>query len=104
MSKIIAKKTSNKRIKQELLNSLQENDDVEEQGVNETANSVNNSQEAIIIICHDEDITKTQNKKQEGILVTRENFLKSSKILKTFFIMSVQADQRFILKFNFLSF
>ena len=52
MSKRIAKKTSNKRIKQELLNSLQENDDVEEQEVKETANNVNNSQEVIIIICH----------------------------------------------------
>ena len=38
VSKRIAKKKTNEIIKRELLNSLQENDDVEEQGFKETAN------------------------------------------------------------------
>ena len=44
VSKTIAKKKTVESIKQERLNSLQENDDVEGQGLNKTANSVNNSQ------------------------------------------------------------
>ena len=48
MSKSKTKKKTNENIERELLNSLQENDDVEEQTLNETANNVNNSQEAII--------------------------------------------------------
>ena len=68
VSKRIAKETSNERIKRELLNLLlQENDDVEEQGLNETANNVNNSQEVIIVICRYEDIIKTQNKKSNSV-------------------------------------
>ena len=50
------------------MNSLQENDNVEEQELNETANNVNNSQEAIVIIRHHEDIIKTQNKKAIGYI------------------------------------
>ena len=38
VSKSITKKKTNEAIKRELLNSLQENADVEEQGLNETAN------------------------------------------------------------------
>lgn len=40
---------TNEVIKQELLNLLHENDDVEEQELNETANNVKRSQEAIFI-------------------------------------------------------
>ena len=56
VSKSITKKKTNETVKRELLNSLQENDDVEEQGLNETAKNVKNSQEAIIIIRRYEDI------------------------------------------------
>ena len=50
-------------MKQELLNSLQDNDDVEEKGLKERSNKVSNSQEATIIIRRYEDIIKTQIKK-----------------------------------------
>ena len=50
VSKSITKKKTNEIIKRELLNSLQENDDVEEQGLNKTANSVKISQETILKI------------------------------------------------------
>ena len=56
VSKSITKKKTNETVKRELLNSLQENDDVEEQGLNKTAKNVKNSQEAIIIIRRYEDI------------------------------------------------
>ena len=68
VSESITKKKTNENIKQELLNSLQENDDVEEQGLQETTNNVNNSQEAILIINRYEDIIKTQNKKAIGYI------------------------------------
>ena len=48
------------------MNSLKENDDVEEQRLNETANNINNSQEAIVLIRRYEEIIKTQNKKAIG--------------------------------------
>ena len=51
VSKSKTKKKTNESIKRKLLNSLKENDDVEEQGLNETANNVNKPQEAIVIIC-----------------------------------------------------
>ena len=54
VSKSIAKKKTNEIRKRELLNSLQENDGVEEQALNKTANTVSISQEAII-----KDIIKT---------------------------------------------
>ena len=63
VSKSITKEKTNETIKRELVNSLQENDDVEEQGLNETANNVSNSQETILIIRRYKDVIKTQNKK-----------------------------------------
>ena len=43
--KSVTKKKTNEAIKQKLLNSLQENNDVQEQELNKIANSANNSQE-----------------------------------------------------------
>ena len=63
MSKRMAKKKTDEIIKGELLNSLQENNDVEEQELNKAANNVNNSQEVIVIIHCYKDIIKTQIKK-----------------------------------------
>ena len=48
VSKSAAKKKTNETLKLELLNLLQENDDVEEERLNKTANNINNSQEAIL--------------------------------------------------------
>ena len=74
VSKSKIKKKTNQSVKRKLLKSLKENDDVEEQGLNETVNNVNNSQEAIIIINSYEDIIKTQNKKAIFILLNKVNF------------------------------
>ena len=63
MSENITKTKTKEAIKRELPNLLQENDDVEEQGVNKTANNVNNSSEAVLIIRCYKDIIKTQNRK-----------------------------------------
>ena len=57
MSKSITEKKTNETIKRELLNSLQENDDVQEQGLNKTASNASKSQEAILIINLCEGIT-----------------------------------------------
>ena len=59
LPKSINKKKADETIKRELLNSSQENDNVKVQELNETANNVNNSQEAIVIICCYQDIIKT---------------------------------------------
>ena len=67
MSKSITKKKTNEIIKREMLNLLQENDDVEKRVLNETADNVNNSQEAKRLINRYEDIIKTQNKKSNMI-------------------------------------
>lgn len=55
------RKNKNETIKQELLNSLQKTNDVEEQGLKKTANDVRNTKEAIIIIHRYKKIIKTQN-------------------------------------------
>ena len=73
-SKSVNKKETNKTIKRQLLNLLQENDHVEEQELNETANNVNNSQEAIVIIRRCEDFIKTHKEKELFILVNKKNF------------------------------
>ena len=100
VSKRIAKKTSNERTKQVLLNLLQENDDVEEQGLNETANNVNNSQEAIIIICRHEDI-KTHNKKTKRYIGKQGELFKKFKDTGNFYFKILK---RYILKFHSISF
>ena len=41
--KRLVKNKTNESMKRELLNPLQENDEVEEQGINETTNNANNS-------------------------------------------------------------
>ena len=65
VSKRIARKKANKILKQELLKSLQENDDVEEQRFNEKYNNVNNSKEAIdAIIIASMTMLKHKIKKQ----------------------------------------
>ena len=68
-----------------MLNLLQENDDDEEQRINKTANNVNNSQEAIVIIRHYKDIIKTQNKKAIGYIGKQGHFLKMLKNTEIFF-------------------
>ena len=63
--------------KQKLLNSLEENYDVEEQGLNQTAENVSKFQEAIVIIPRYEEVIKTQNKKSNSVYwQTRKTFKK----------------------------
>ena len=50
VSKSITKKKRHETVKRELLNSWQENHDVEEAALNKTANQINNPQEAILVI------------------------------------------------------
>ena len=87
-----------------MLNSLHENDDIEEQGLNKTANSLNNFQEAIFIIRHYEDIIKTQNKKPIEYIGKQGQLFKKFKETETFLIMLITADQQYILTFQFISF
>lgn len=83
--KSITKKKMNETVKQEFLNLLQENDDVEEQALNGTANNVNNSQEAILIIRHYEDIIRTQNKEAIGCIAKQEQLIRKFKDSEHFF-------------------
>ena len=68
-----------------MLNSLQGNDDVEEQGLNKTANNVNNSQDTKLIIRRYEDIIKIQNKKALGYIGKQGQLLKKFKGIEHFF-------------------
>ena len=83
---------------------MEENDSVEEEGLNKKANNLNNSQEAILIIHLCEDIIKIQDKKAIVFIGKQEELLKISKILKTIFVMLVKVDQGFILKFDLINF
>ena len=86
VSKSKTKKKTNESIKQELLNSLKENDDVEEQGLNETVNNVSNSQDAIFIVRSYVEIIKTQNKKAIGLYIGKQGeLLKKFKDTENFF-------------------
>ena len=51
-----------------MFNSLQQSNDVEKQGLNNTANNINNSQVAILIIHRFDNIIKTQNKNEIGYI------------------------------------
>ena len=64
---------------------VKRNDDDEKQGLNETINNVNNSQEAIFAICRYEDIIKTQNKKSIAYIAKQRQFLKRFKGTQNFF-------------------
>ena len=86
VSKSITKKKTNEIVKRELLNSIQENDDVKEQGLNETVSSFNNSQEAVLIIHHYKDIIKTENKKAIGYIGKQGKLFKKFKDTEHFYI------------------
>lgn len=101
LSKSITKKKTNEIIERELLNSFQENDDVEQQGFNETANNVNKSQEALCIINPQKDVIKTPNKKVIGYIGDQEELLKKFKYTENVF---ENVDQQYTLKFLFKSF
>lgn len=79
---------------------MQEND-VEEQGFNYTANNVNKSQEATLIIHRYKDIIKTQNKKGIGNVGKEGQRLKKIKDTQHFFHDVRKGDQHFTLKFHF---
>ena len=85
VSKSKTKKKTNESIKRELLNLFKENNDVEEQGLNETVNNLNNSQEVIVIIRRYEDVIKTQNKKAAGYIAKQVELLKRFKDAQNFF-------------------
>ena len=72
-------KKTNEIVKRELLNMLQENDDVEEQGLNKTANRFNNSEEAMLIKRCYEDTIKRQNKKARGYIGKQGQLVKKFK-------------------------
>ena len=102
--KRIAKKKLNEIITQELLNLLQEYDDVEEQGLNETANNVNNFQEANKIINRYEDIIKRQNKKAIGYIDKKGELFKKFKDTENLFDNVVQSRSTINFKILFYKF
>ena len=87
------KKKTNESIKRQPLNALKENDDIEEQGLDETVNNVSNSQEAIVIIRRYEEIIKTQNKKSIRYSSKQGKYLKKFKYAEDF---SDKVGQNFI--------
>lgn len=65
-----------KPMKQESLKSLPENDDVENPRLKQTANSVNKSQEVILIIRRYEGVIKTQSKEAICYIGKQKQLLK----------------------------
>ena len=62
VSKCIPKKKTHKIMKQELLKSLKEHDNIEQPGLNEINKETNDPREAITIIDQSEEIIKSNNK------------------------------------------
>ena len=102
--KRIVKKKTNESIKRELLNSLQENDNVKEQGLNERANNVNNSQEAILVIHRYEDIIKTQNEKRMSYIGKQGQLLQKIKDTENFFYNVGQSKSMIYFKISLYKF
>ena len=61
--KNLLRKKTKETVKQELLNSVMENNEMEEPGLGKTANATKDTAEAIKIIQRYEEIIKIQNKK-----------------------------------------
>ena len=76
VSKRITKKKTHKTVSQELLDSLKENDGVEEPELNERAKETNDPQEIILLIRRDEDIIRIQNEKAIGYIGKQRQLLK----------------------------
>ena len=76
VSKPITKKKTHKTVSQELLDSLKENDGVEEPGLNERAKETNDPQEIILLIRRHEDIIRIQNEKAIGYIGKQGQLLK----------------------------
>ena len=94
---------TNESIKRELLESLKENNDVEEVWLNQTPNNVNNSQEAIAIISRYEKIIKIENKKVIGYTGKQKELFKKFKDIKKF-LDNICQSSLYILKILFISF
>ena len=75
------RKEKKNKVKEELLNSLRENDR-EEMEINIT--SINDQREAINVINHYEEITKKQNKKIRGYTAIQGEMLKKFKDTEDF--------------------
>ena len=83
--KSVLKKKTHETMKQELLNSLKENDDEEEPSLKETTTATSDPQEAILIIHRYEDIIKTQNKKAISYTGKQGQLLEKFKAAGQFF-------------------
>ena len=94
---------TNESIKRELLKPLKENNDVEEIGLNQTPNNVNNSQEAIAIISRYEKIIKIENTTVIGYTGKQKELLKKFKDIKKF-LDNIRQSSLYILKILFISF
>ena len=66
VKKTIRKKKTNETIKQQLLSSLKQNDEIEDPGLDETGNKTNDPLKAVAITNRYTDISKTQNKRAIG--------------------------------------
>ena len=104
MSKSKTKKETNQSIKAELLNSLKENDDVEEQGFNETVNNFKNSQKAIVTIRRYDKVIKTKYKKAIGYIGKQGELLKRFKNTENFFDNITQSRSTIYFKISLYTF
>ena len=80
-----AKKKIYETIKQELLYSLMDNNEVEESGLDDTANATNSPAKAILIIKRYEKIIKRQNKRDVIYVGKDRQLLKGLKEAELFF-------------------
>ena len=84
VSKNVAKKKTHEMVKQELLNSLKENDEAEDPGLNEVANETNGPGETIFRINQYEEIIKSHNKRVIGYVAKQGQILKKFREVEDF--------------------
>ena len=96
--KTTRKKKTNETVKKELLNSLKENNNLEETDLDATIDAITVPKEAVRIIQRYEEIIKTQNIRVIGYVGGQVSCYKSSEKQKSFLKMWDNISLNFIVK------
>ena len=84
VAKTTRKKKTSDTVKQELLNSIKKDDNLEEPDINATADTIKDPLEAIRLIQSYEEIMKTQNKRTIEYLGKQRQLLKKLRETRQF--------------------
>ena len=100
VAKTTRKNKTKKRLKKELLDSLKEINDLEERGLDTTADAITDPLETVRIIHCSEEIIKTQNKSVIGYVGKQGQLLKKFRKTEQFLENVGKASPQFILRLD----